>query len=130
LTHIDPPRIGEATQEGPPPMAALTRLPGRERHEHEFLQVLVARLLQLGGRPLETDLPLVEHHEVSLSGGVLGKRQDAMAITLAHGPVRRDMERVSNLVRDDDRRDVLEVSQLDDLVLDARRPYRVDARRP
>ena len=44
----------------------------------------------------------------------------------AHGLVRRDEERVAQLMGDDDRADVLEVAQLDHLFVDRRRRDRVE----
>ena len=50
----------------------------------------------------------------------------SMSLALAHRLVRRHEERVPQLVRHDDRADVLEVAQLDDLLVDRRRRNRIE----
>ena len=60
----------------------------------------------------------------SFSG--VGRDDPHVSVGAAHRHVRGDVERVAQLVRDDDRADVLQIAQLDDLLVDGRRGDRVE----
>ena len=60
--------------------------------------------------------------------GVAGTMR-TLPSAFARGHVRRDVEGVAQLVRHDDRADVLEIAQLDDLVVHRRRGDRIEAGR-
>ena len=82
---------------------------------------------QLVGVALEDDVAVAQHDELGFVDlPVVGADGARMSPVLAHGRVRRDVERVAQLVRDDDGADAFEVAQLDDLGVDGHRGDRVE----
>jgi diguanylate cyclase (GGDEF)-like protein len=96
---------------------------------HEFLHIAVVRGQQLGSAALEQDAAVVENHEVRVFARLRRiRRNDVQFLSAAHCLVRGHIERVANLVGDDDRRHRFEISQLHDLIVDRDGRDRIEAR--
>src|SRR5690349_21810528 len=70
---------------------------------------------QLRGVPFERDAPFLQHDELGFLALLGVRRDDANPAVLPNRFPRGYPEGVAHLVRHDDRADVLEVAQLDDL---------------
>src|SRR6187200_2373068 len=91
------------------------------------LEIGVARIAQLGRRPLEDYFTVPEHQELRV---VLIVKRRLLELHLALAvdrTMRRDVERIPELMGYDNRRHLLEIAQLDDLVVDGQRRDRVQA---
>ena len=92
-------------------------------YERNVCRVRIGRGAQLAALPSKWITAVLQHDELGFVA-LLSRRPATISIVrrVAHGLVRRDVERVAQLVRDDDRADVLEVAQLDDLLVDGQSP--------
>ena len=89
-----------------------------------------AACAELRGVPFERDPAVLEHDELRLRPPCLpAALSNAQLAVCAARRVLGDVERVAQLVRDDDRADALEVAQLDDLLVDGQRRDRIEAGR-
>lgn len=59
--------------------------------------------------PVELNPALLKHHELGMRSPHVVETHNLDSSVLAHGPVRRDVERVANLMGHDDRRGMLQV---------------------
>ena len=86
----------------------------------------IARRTQLRGRPLEIDPPVVKDHEDRLFGFLIAGGLNPREAAIANRLVRGHIHRVTNLVRHDNRGDLLQIAELDDFVVDRRRNDRIE----
>ncbi len=99
--------------------------PWRKRHEQRLPQVFITRRAQLGCAALELDAAVVQHQERDALRRRRGGRYDLHTTASAEGIVLGDVDRIANLVRHGNRRHVLQVSQLHDLVIEGGRRDRI-----
>ena len=86
-------------------------------------------MTQLVGLSLEGDLAILEHDKHGLGLAVRSGRDELHPAACRHRLMGGDVERVSQLVRDDDGRHVIEVAKLDDLRVDRERGDRIETGR-
>lgn len=122
----DAPHDSDAATEPAVNAARHATLPRWKGHEQKLLQIGISRCPQLGCAPVEANPTIVEHHEAGVLSLGIDHGRDFYASLFPHGFVRGHVERVSNLMRHHDRRDVLQVPQLDDLIVNRRRDDRVE----
>ena len=104
----------------------INALPRWKRHKQELSQVLITRCAQLRGRPLEIDPPVVKDHEDRLFGFLIAGGLNPSEAAIANRFVCGHIHRVTNLVRHDNRGDLLQIAELDDFVVDRRRNDRIE----
>ena len=79
--------------------------------------------------PLERDATVLQHDEFSLLGFIrISANNLQHPIVTPHRLVRRHVESVAQLVRHQDRADILQVAKLDDLIVDRGGRDRVETR--
>src|SRR5262245_20514149 len=96
----------------------------------EVFQIQVVRLLQRVGVPFEADAAVLQHDEFRLVDLLRRRRNDShRAARLPDRHVPRHVERITQLMRHDDRRHAFEIAQLHDFVVDRYRRNGIETRR-